>query len=79
MKVHYYKPIWLDYVWEHALIVCPSVCYLDLLQGYCEQGYEVWLELGLQTAHNKTLKSILIVVMIFNVIKQPQKKRVAEV
>ena len=31
---------------------------LDLLQSYQDQGYEVWLELGLQTAHNKTLKQI---------------------
>lgn len=37
---------------------CVPVSVLDLLQGYCEQGYEVWLELGLQTAHNKTLKHI---------------------
>lgn len=31
---------------------------LDLLAGYRDRGYEVWLELGLQTAHDKTLKRI---------------------
>ena len=31
---------------------------LELLQSYQQQGYEVWLELGLQTAHDKTLKRI---------------------
>jgi radical SAM superfamily enzyme len=31
---------------------------LDLLSEYREQGYEVWLELGLQTAHDKTLHRI---------------------
>lgn len=31
---------------------------LALLSSYVEQGYEVWLELGLQSAHNKTLKRI---------------------
>ncbi len=31
---------------------------LKLLKGYVEQGYEVWLELGLQTANDKTLKRI---------------------
>ena len=31
---------------------------IDLLTGYREEGYEVWLELGLQTAHDKTLKRI---------------------
>jgi radical SAM superfamily enzyme len=30
---------------------------LDLLSEYHQQGYEVWLELGLQTAHDKTLHS----------------------
>ncbi|WP_226944499.1 TIGR01212 family radical SAM protein [Pseudomonas sp. FME51] len=37
---------------------CVPVSVLDLLQGYHDQGYEVWLELGLQTAHNKILKHI---------------------
>lgn len=31
---------------------------LDLLTDYHNQGYEVWLELGLQTANDKTLKRI---------------------
>lgn len=31
---------------------------LDLLAGYQQQGYEVWLELGLQTANDGTLKRI---------------------
>ena len=31
---------------------------LDLLADYQNQGYEVWLELGLQTAHDKTLHHI---------------------
>lgn len=31
---------------------------LELLAGYREQGYEIWLELGLQTANDKTLKRI---------------------
>ncbi len=31
---------------------------LMLLKEYVEQGYEVWLELGLQSASNKTLKRI---------------------
>ncbi|RTG02485.1 TIGR01212 family radical SAM protein, partial [Serratia marcescens] len=37
---------------------CVPAAALDLLTGYREQGYEVWLELGLQTAHDKTLKRI---------------------
>lgn len=37
---------------------CVPVSVLDLLQGYRDKGYEVWLELGLQTAHDKTLKHI---------------------
>ncbi|RJF54212.1 TIGR01212 family radical SAM protein [Serratia inhibens] len=37
---------------------CVPSAALDLLAGYLEQGYEVWLELGLQTAHDKTLKRI---------------------
>lgn len=31
---------------------------LMLLKGYVEQGFEVWLELGLQSANDKTLKRI---------------------
>ncbi|OCG60940.1 MULTISPECIES: TIGR01212 family radical SAM protein [unclassified Gilliamella] len=31
---------------------------LDLLASYQAQGFEVWLELGLQTAHDKTLHDI---------------------
>ncbi|WP_036825354.1 TIGR01212 family radical SAM protein, partial [Photobacterium sanctipauli] len=31
---------------------------LELLASYHEQGYEIWLELGLQTANDKTLKRI---------------------
>lgn len=31
---------------------------LTLLAGYQRQGYEIWLELGLQTANDKTLKRI---------------------
>ena len=37
---------------------CVPPAALDLLTGYREEGYEVWLELGLQTAHDKTLKRI---------------------
>ncbi|HEI8867082.1 TIGR01212 family radical SAM protein [Serratia sp. AKBS12] len=37
---------------------CVPQAALDLLAGYRAQGYEVWLELGLQTAHDKTLKRI---------------------
>lgn len=37
---------------------CVPEAVLDLLQSYQQQGYEVWLELGLQTAHDKTLKRI---------------------
>ncbi|EFE96450.1 TIGR01212 family radical SAM protein [Serratia odorifera] len=37
---------------------CVPEAALDLLAGYRAQGYEVWLELGLQTAHDKTLKRI---------------------
>lgn len=31
---------------------------LDLLAGYQQQGYEVWLELGLQSAHDATLNRV---------------------
>ncbi|WP_411705179.1 TIGR01212 family radical SAM protein [Edaphovirga cremea] len=37
---------------------CVPEAVLDLLCDYQQQGYEVWLELGLQTAHDKTLKRI---------------------
>jgi radical SAM protein (TIGR01212 family) len=37
---------------------CVPQAVLDLLSGYLSQGYEVWLELGLQTAHDHTLKKI---------------------
>lgn len=37
---------------------CVSDEVLDLLAGYQQQGYEVWLELGLQSAHDVTLKHV---------------------
>ena len=37
---------------------CVPGAVLDLLSEYRQQGYEVWLELGLQTAHDKTLRRI---------------------
>lgn len=37
---------------------CVPEAVLDLLSEYQLQGYEVWLELGLQTAHDKTLHRI---------------------
>ncbi len=37
---------------------CVPESVLDLLCEYQQQGYEVWLELGLQSAHDKTLKHI---------------------
>ena len=37
---------------------CVPQAVLDLLSGYQQQGYEVWLELGLQTANDKTLTRI---------------------
>lgn len=37
---------------------CVSDEIIDLLSLYVEQGYEVWLELGLQTAMNNTLELI---------------------
>ncbi|MBD1566301.1 TIGR01212 family radical SAM protein [Vibrio sp. SA48] len=37
---------------------CVPDAVLDLLSGYVQQGYEIWLELGLQTANNDTLKRI---------------------
>ncbi|MCG9581569.1 TIGR01212 family radical SAM protein [Vibrio tubiashii] len=37
---------------------CVPDAVLELLSSYVEQGYEIWLELGLQTANNQTLKRI---------------------
>ncbi|MGR5147770.1 TIGR01212 family radical SAM protein [Photobacterium alginatilyticum] len=37
---------------------CVPDAVLELLAGYHQQGYEIWLELGLQTANDKTLKRI---------------------
>lgn len=37
---------------------CVPDAVLDLLSEYRQQGYEVWLELGLQTANDKTLHRI---------------------
>ncbi|PKF62702.1 TIGR01212 family radical SAM protein [Psychromonas sp. psych-6C06] len=37
---------------------CVSDEVLNLLSSYLMRGYEVWLELGLQTANDKTLKRI---------------------
>ncbi|OEF20152.1 TIGR01212 family radical SAM protein [Aliivibrio logei] len=37
---------------------CVPDAVLELLEGYVDDGYEVWLELGLQTANDKTLKRI---------------------
>ena len=37
---------------------CVPDAVLEILAGYRDQGYEVWLELGLQTAHDATLKRI---------------------
>ncbi len=37
---------------------CVPDTVLELLYGYVKQGYEVWLELGLQTANTTTLKRI---------------------
>ncbi|AGH72646.1 TIGR01212 family radical SAM protein [Edwardsiella piscicida] len=37
---------------------CVPESVLDLLAEYREQGYEVWLELGLQSANDKTLRRI---------------------
>ncbi|MEZ8059238.1 TIGR01212 family radical SAM protein [Vibrio splendidus] len=37
---------------------CVPDSVLELLSGYVKQGYEIWLELGLQTANDKTLKRI---------------------
>ena len=37
---------------------CVPDAVLELLKGYVDDGYEVWLELGLQTANDKTLKRI---------------------
>lgn len=37
---------------------CVPDAVLELLAGYANKGYEIWLELGLQTANNQTLKRI---------------------
>ncbi len=37
---------------------CVPDSVLELLSNYVQQGYEIWLELGLQTAHDVTLKRI---------------------
>ncbi|PXA72583.1 TIGR01212 family radical SAM protein [Vibrio sp. 11986-1-5] len=37
---------------------CVPDAVLELLHDYVQQGFEVWLELGLQTAHERTLKRI---------------------
>lgn len=37
---------------------CVPDSVLELLADYVAQGYEIWLELGLQTANNQTLKRI---------------------
>lgn len=37
---------------------CVPDAVLEMLAGYQDQGYEVWLELGLQSAHDVTLERI---------------------
>ena len=37
---------------------CAEDDVLKLLDSYCEKGYEVWIEFGLQSADNAVLKSI---------------------
>jgi radical SAM protein (TIGR01212 family) len=37
---------------------CVPDAVLELLAGYRQRGYEVWLELGLQSAHDETLRRI---------------------
>ena len=37
---------------------CVPDSVLDILAGYRQRGYEVWLELGLQSAHDETLRRI---------------------
>ena len=37
---------------------CVADSILDLLESYQNQGYEVWLELGLQSSFDKTLKHV---------------------
>lgn len=48
---------------------------LDLLTNYQEQGYEVWLELGLQTSHDRTLHAINRGHLFEDYIKTTQKAR----
>ncbi|MDQ6960106.1 MAG: TIGR01212 family radical SAM protein [Mariprofundaceae bacterium] len=37
---------------------CIDAGVVDLLSSYRDQGYEIWLEIGLQSAHDVTLKRI---------------------
>jgi len=37
---------------------CVPAAVLDLLTSYQDQGYEVWLELGLQSSYDKTLERV---------------------
>lgn len=37
---------------------CVSDAVLDLLSGYKQRGFEIWLELGLQTSNDRTLKRV---------------------
>lgn len=37
---------------------CVPPAVLDLLAGYRDRGYLVWLELGLQSAHDRTLRRV---------------------
>lgn len=56
-----------DEAFNHANVIgidigtrpdCAGGDVLDLLQTYCDSGYEVWLEFGLQSANNLTLKAV---------------------
>ena len=57
MKKRYKPPIWWGCVWERGPDCVPE-SVLDLLSGYHQQGYEIWVELGLQTSNDETLKRI---------------------
>jgi radical SAM protein (TIGR01212 family) len=37
---------------------CVSADVLEMLAGYRDQGYEIWLELGLQSAFDETLQAV---------------------
>lgn len=37
---------------------CVTADVLEMLAGYQEQGYEIWLELGLQSAFDETLQAV---------------------